>query len=358
MLDYTPGRRRGGCDHGEEHCDDGLPSQCRGVIRPVRTRDPIDELLARAVAAIDALGRGMAGRVAPPRFALLGAACAADRPDVPMAAIVEQLCVGASLVPSGSVAFRRLYLAICGLAGDDTTGQRIAAWRQAVLQQCPCPALYEFRLPMHADAQALWHAVDTCGDGDALVAVFAPAAGALVMLVVAGPRDDAPWDATIERLDAADAEEHRDAVPHDRMSFALADGIHGGRDSAAVPIEWTSRDRRWHVTLRRNASGVPVAASDPTAAALALLQRISGYPVRDALARGDTHMTLAVDSIMAMEYAVRFRAAFGRSLPVEALLDRPPLHALVERIGVCLREATNDDVFVPLGRLRAVEGWL
>lgn len=346
-----------GRNHGEERCDDGLPSQCRDVIRPVRTRDPIDDLLVRAVAAIDALGRGMARCEPVRRFAVLGAARADDAREVPVDALVEQLRSGVSTASIDSLEPDRLYLAICGRPADDVTERRIAAWRQAVMQQCRWRTFHEFRVPACADVEAIWHAVDAGHDGTALVAAFAPGAGALAMLRLASPRADAMYDATIERLEAGSVG-HDDAERFHALLLAVADGLHSGRGSIADAIDWTSGDRRWRCAFRRCAASRTEGAADPTTAALALLQRVSGYPVHDALARGETHLRLAIDSIMAMEYAERFQAAFGRRLPVDALLDRPPLHTVVERIGICLREARSDDVFQPLGRRRSVEGWL
>lgn len=346
-----------GCNHGEERCDDGLPSQCRDVIRPVRTRDPIDDLLVRAIAAIDALGRGMARPEPARRFAVLGCACVDDAPDVPIDVLVEQLRAGVFPASTDASGSERLYLAICGQPADDATERRIAAWRRAVMQQCRWQTFHEFRLPVCADVEAIWHALDAGHDGVTLVAAFAPGAASLAMLRLAGPRADAMYDATMQRL-AIGATGHGDPERCHALMRAVVDGLRRDRDGATSSVDWTSRDRRWRCAFRRCDAGETVAAAEPTTAALALLQRVSGYPVHDALASGDMHLRLAIDSIMAMEYAERFRAAFGRRLPVEALLDRPPLHAVVERIGICLRESGSDDAFRPLGRGRAVEGWL
>lgn len=373
------------------------------MIRPAQPDAPADGLLARAIRAVDTLGRRTAESSQSVRFDLLGcswavaeATEAADgRDENPHCAAIEKIEAAlddrAARDATGKIRVDRLYLAVsqspAELQADDGSAD-LARWQQSVLRHCRPGALHQFIAPQHADLDALWHAADErSGVHTALVVARAPlpVGGAsaahlctALLLAAAGSSAMAPAASLHRSAAAARVRDGGSAagLPETSIALALMASMLAAHDLAhaanlqtllrTLPqrcraedgerLEWQSSQPTLRCVLRPRDTSRTAAPSSPMAAALALLQQISGYPLQQALDGANASTILAIDSLAAMEFSERIHAAFGLRFPVDALLDRPSVYEFVQRLHTCFDTAASDDAFLPRGRLRSAEG--
>jgi hypothetical protein len=172
------------------------------------------------------------------------------------------------------------------------------------------------------------------------------------------PADDARESGVMSLLAAAFAQLAGDRDGDMRAAFravgATLDGatLDGARlgTIGRESTHFRSADSRIEIRLS-GSTGAPLPITDMDRA-VALLHRVTGYDLEALVAGEQSALALAIDSIVAAEYAIEFERAFRRRFPTEHMLDRPDAAELHARLSRCL--ATNEaiDLFTPIGPIR------
>jgi acyl carrier protein len=189
-------------------------------------------------------------------------------------------------------------------------------------------------------------------------------------VVMRAASEDAPPPDHDHPAEAAGGDESKPEGPLFRLAVASSllasrDGCFG-RDllSVAGPtdVEWTIDSAgRWscycpssghwfHIRVEDTSSSNTSAAE--LKRAVAILEETTGYDISERLTPDRTTPALAIDSIVAAEFVIRFETTFCTPFPIEQLLDRPAPDELRERMRRCLAEARPYDTFTPIGPLR------